>query len=211
MGNLKIGRTVLGMVSTNCYFVYDEEEKKALVIDPAFDGAGIYDKLTKNGIEVAAILLTHGHFDHIMGVNELREKAGVRVYASKAEQALCEDAGLNCSDQIGRPYTVKADVYLTDGEMVTAGGISCKMIETPGHTAGSCCYYFAEEGLLLCGDTLFAGSVGRTDLPTGSGDTLGRSLREKLMVLPDDVKAYPGHGDSTTIGEERRYNPFCAS
>ncbi len=210
MGNLKIGRTVLGMVGTNCYFVYDEEEKKAFVIDPAFDGEGIYERLTKNGIEVAAILLTHGHFDHIMGVNELREKTGVKVYAAKAEQALCEDAALNCSDQIRRPYTVKADVYLADGETITAAGISCKMIETPGHTAGSSCYYFEEEKLLLCGDTLFAGSVGRTDLPTGSGGALDRSLREKLMVLPDDVKVYPGHGDSTTIGEERKYNPFCA-
>lgn len=210
MGELKIGRTVLGMVRTNCYFVYDAEVKKALVIDPAFDGAGIYEKLAKNGISVAAILLTHGHFDHIMGVNELKEKAGVKVYAAKAEQPLCESAELNCSDQVRRPYTVKADVYLSDKEVCTIEGMTFEMIETPGHTAGSCCFYFEKEKLLVCGDTLFQGSVGRTDLPTGSGGQLNRSIKEKLMVLPDDVKVYPGHGDSTTIGEERKYNPFCS-
>jgi len=209
MGKLKIERSVLGMVGTNCYFLYDEDTKETLVIDPAYDGAGIYEKLKEKNLKPAAILLTHGHFDHIMGSDELREKAGVKIYAPRADQALCETAELNCSGMIGRSYTVRADVYLEDQAVLTIAGISCRMLETPGHTAGSSCYYFEKEKLLFSGDTLFAGSVGRTDLPTGSGAAITRSIREKLLVLEDDVKVYPGHGDETTIGEERMYNPFC--
>lgn len=209
MGEIKIGRTVLGSVMTNCYFVYDADTKNTLVIDPAYDGKGIYEKLTMNGLKVSAILLTHGHFDHIMGVNELRDISGVKVYASEAEESLLLDAHLNVSDQIGRPYTVKADVLLKDGEEVTIDGISFKTLATPGHTKGSCCFYFENAGILVAGDTLFEGSVGRTDLPTGSAGTLNRSIKEKLMNLPDETKVYPGHGDATTISQERMYNPFC--
>ena len=111
--------------------------------------------------------------------------------------------------QVGRPYTITPDVYLKDGETVTIAGITCKLIATPGHTIGSCCYYFEEAGMLISGDTLFQESVGRSDLPTGSGGTLVRSVRDKLFVLPDETKVYPGHGDSTTIGYEKQYNPFC--
>ena len=116
---------------------------------------------------------------------------------------------LNVSNQIGRNYTVEADVYLKDDEKVTINGIEIKMISTPGHTAGSCCYLIEGEELLIAGDTLFAGSCGRTDLPTGSGGMLDRSLKEKLMRLDDEIKVYPGHGESTTIGYERKHNPFC--
>ena len=116
---------------------------------------------------------------------------------------------LNVSNQIGRNYTVEADVYLKDDEKVTINGSEVKMISTPGHTAGSCCYLIEGEELLIAGDTLFAGSCGRTDLPTGSGGMLDRSLKEKLMRLDDEIKVYPGHGESTTIGYERKHNPFC--
>ena len=144
-----------------------------------------------------------------MGVNELRDVSGAKVYASEAEESLLLDAHLNVSDQIGRPYTVKADVLLKDGEEVTIDGISFKTLATPGHTKGSCCFYFENAGILVAGDTLFEGSVGRTDLPTGSAGTLNRSIKEKLMNLPDETKVYPGHGDATTISQERMYNPFC--
>lgn len=207
--SIKIGSMTIGYVQTNCYFVYDDEKREAIVFDPAADGVGIYNALLKNEIKVSAIMLTHGHFDHIMGANELREKAGVKIYASELEKDLLASSELNVSNQIGRNYTVEADVYLKDNEKVTINGIEIKMISTPGHTAGSCCYLIEGEKLLIAGDTLFAGSCGRTDLPTGSGGMLDRSLKEKLMRLDDEIKVYPGHGESTTIGYERKHNPFC--
>ena len=208
MGELKIGRMVMGPVQTNCYFVYDSEDKKAVVFDVPCDGVGIYNALKKNGIEVAGICLTHGHFDHIMGANELRGAASVKIYAYEEEQDVCENTHNNCTDQISRLYTVKCNRYLKDNEEVDIEGIKFKVIATPGHTKGSCCFYFEDDKMLISGDTLFCGSIGRSDLPTGSEATLIRSLNERLMCLPDDVKVYPGHGDETTIGFERKNNPF---
>ncbi len=208
MGELKIGRMVMGPVGTNCYFVYDSEDKKAVVFDAPCDGAGIYNGLKSKGIEVAGVFLTHGHFDHIMGANELRKAASCKVYAYEAEEDVCENTHNNCTEQIGRIYTVKCNRYLKDGEEIDIEGVKCTLIATPGHTHGSCCYYFEDAGMLISGDTLFCGSVGRSDLPTGSEATLIRSIREKLMCLPDDVKVYPGHGEETTIGFERKNNPF---
>lgn len=210
MDETKIGRMVLGSYQTNCYFVYQEEDKRAIVIDPADQGAKIYDTLTRNGFTIEAILLTHGHFDHIWGTKELREAAGVKLYALDAEKVLCEDSHNNVSDMTGRPYTVVPDEYLTDGAEMTLAGMHFQVIATPGHTIGSCCYYFPEAGFVVSGDTLFAESVGRTDFPTGSMSSIVRSIRERLYVLPKETKVYPGHGDSTTIGHEIQYNPFTA-
>lgn len=218
MAEIKIGRMVLGVCQTNCYFLYREGEKECIVVDPADQGAGIYNTLLKNGFRVAAILLTHGHFDHIWGLDALRDAVNaaaeaeglepVKVYAHEAEKELLKDARKNVSEQAGRPCVTYADKYVKDQDEITAGGMTCQVIGTPGHTAGGCCYYFAEAGFLLAGDTLFAESVGRTDFPTGSMGTLVRSVKERLFVLPDDTKVYPGHGESTTIGHEKEYNPF---
>ncbi len=205
---LKIGRTVVGFVSTNCYFVYNEA-KKAVVFDPGDDGARLYDRLTEKGFQVVGIVLTHGHFDHILGVDALKEKAGCKVYAPQTEEKLLADPALNCCRDVGLSRTVKADILLSDQQMVDIDGISFRVLLTPGHTAGSACYYFAEDKILIAGDTLFAGSVGRTDLPTGNMGELMTSIRQKLMTLPEDVIVYPGHGDDTTIGEEKQYNPYC--
>lgn len=210
MAEIKIGRIALGSYQTNCYFVYREDEKKALVFDPGDSGKQLYDKLTANGFTVEAILLTHAHFDHIWGVKALSEASGAKVYAWENERLLCEKAKVNLSDWAGRPCTVDTDVYLKDGEEITLAGIDLKVIGTPGHTQGSCCYYIEEAGFLLGGDTLFLESVGRSDFPTGSMSELVRSIREKLYVLPGETKVYPGHGDSTTIAHEEKYNPFTA-
>lgn len=206
--SLKIGRIVMGMCQTNCYFVYEEGKKDAIVFDPADKGDILFRKLTDAGFTVRAMLLTHGHFDHIWGVNKLRDLSGAKVYAYEGEKELCEDAVKNVSGQAGREETVVADVYLKDGEEITVAGMTCKLIATPGHTQGSCCYYFETDKLLISGDTLFQESVGRTDLPTGNYSALIHSVQDKLMSLSDDVKVYPGHGDETSIGHERKYNPF---
>ncbi len=208
MKELKIGRIVLGICQTNCYFVYEEGSSRVIVFDPADKGDYIFNGLKEKGFAVEAILLTHGHFDHIWGVEQLRELSGAKVYAYEGEKELCEDASLNVSKGAGRACTVKADEYVKDGEEITAAGISCRLIATPGHTGGSCCYYFENDKILISGDTLFQESVGRTDLPTGSMSMLVRSVKEKLLPLPEEVKVYPGHGESTTIGYEKKYNPF---
>lgn len=206
---LKIGKVVMGSVQTNCYFIYQENEKKIIVVDPADKGDYLYNAFTEAGYEVAAILLTHAHFDHIWGCNKLRELSGAQVFAWEEEKELCESAKLNVSADAGRPYTVSVDWYLRDGEEVTIEGMKFKVIGTPGHTQGSCCYYFENDNILISGDTLFEGSVGRSDLPTGNGATLARSLKERLMILPDETLVFPGHGNGTTIADEKKYNPFC--
>lgn len=208
MANLKIGKIVLGVCQTNSYFVYEEGKSEVIFFDPADKGNYIYDRLKENGFTVAAIFLTHGHFDHIWGVEELRKLSGAKVYAWEEEKEVCEDASINVSAGAGRPCSLKADVYVKDGEKISIAGMNCQLIGTPGHTKGSCCYYFEDDKILLSGDTLFQESVGRTDFPTGSMSNLVRSVREKLMPLPDDVKVYPGHGEATTIGHEKEYNPF---
>ena len=206
---LKIGKIVMGSVQTNCYFLYQENENKIIVVDPADRGEYLYNAFKEAGLEVAAILLTHAHFDHIWGCNKLRELSGVQVFAWEEEKDLCESAKLNVSEDVGRPYTVTVDWYLKDGEKVSIEGMEFTVIGTPGHTKGSCCYYFEKDGILISGDTLFEGSVGRDDLPTGNGKTLLQSLKNKLMILPEETKVFPGHGGATTIGDEKKYNPYC--
>lgn len=219
MNEIKIGRMVLGSYATNTYLIYREEDKKAIVVDPADQGATIYASLAKNGLKVEGILLTHGHFDHIWGVAALKDAVNrersekgllpIQVYALEAEKDLLGNEKMNVSKMTGRPCTVEADTYLKDGQEITLADVTFQVIATPGHTEGSCCYYLKEAGFLVSGDTLFQESVGRTDFPTGSMSSLVRSIKEKLFILPDDTKVYPGHGGSTTIGYEKENNPFC--
>lgn len=208
MSDIKIGRLVIGIAQTNCYFIYKEGSGECVFVDPADQGATIYEKLKANGLSVSGIVLTHAHFDHIWGAQELRAKTGAKIYAWEEEEDLCSDSILNESDWAGRACTIKPNVYLKDGDEIEIAGIKLKLIGTPGHTKGSCCYYIEEAGILISGDTLFAESVGRTDFHTGSMSTLVRSIKEKLLVLPEDTRVYPGHGPSTTIGYEKENNPF---
>ena len=180
-----------------------------MFFDPADQGEYLYQALTQKGFEIEAILLTHGHFDHIWGAQKLRSLSGAKIYACKEEEALLADAGMNVSEMAGRVCTIKANQFLEDGQEMTLEGMTFRVILTPGHTAGSCCYYFEEDGILVSGDTLFQESVGRTDFPTGSYSEIIRSIKKKLFVLPDEVRVYPGHGEATSIGYEKIHNPFC--
>ena len=209
MGQIEIKSMTLGMVATNCYLIINKETKEALLIDPADNALRISNVIEENVCTLKAILLTHGHFDHIGGAAELKKASGTKVYALAEEKKVCRTPELNLSAQMPPVVTIEADEWLTDGQTVETAGISFQVIATPGHTVGGCCYYCKEGGFLFSGDTLFEESVGRTDFPTGSMSSLVRSVKEKLFVLPEDTKVYPGHGDITTIGREKQYNPYC--
>lgn len=214
MAGIKIGRMVLGSFQTNCYYIYREGTFNeagccpVLLVDPADNGASLYEALKLKGFDIAAILLTHGHMDHIAGVAQIRKLSGSKVYASVEEAQLLGDMHDNLSQMFGNPLREYADVLLRDGEICTIADMTFQMISTPGHTAGSCSYYFEEGGFLISGDTLFEQSVGRTDFPTGSMSVLIRSIKKKLFLLPDKTIVYPGHGGTTTIGWEKENNPF---
>ena len=204
---MKVTGMTLGMVGTNVWICVNEETKEAFVVDPADGAEQIEAKLAQNQWTLKGILLTHGHFDHIGAVEALRNAYQVPVWAAEAERELLSDVEANLSGSwTGRQIRVKADHWLQDLDCFMLAGMRIQMILTPGHTAGSCCYYLAEEHVLLSGDTLFAGSCGRTDLPTGSMNAIVRSIRERLFALPPETEVYPGHGETTSIGWEQRSN-----
>ena len=208
MGKLELQQCVLGPVYTNCYIAKNKETGEALIIDPADSPSKIELKVNAMGARPVAVLLTHGHFDHIMGVEAVREKYQIPVYACRQEEEMLREPSVNMTDQMGKSCSIRPDVFLDDLQVFEAAGFSIQMIHTPGHTKGSCCYYLKEEGVLFSGDTLFCGSVGRTDFPGGSASQIRDSLHRLLAALPDDTRVYPGHDTSTTIGYEKRYNPF---
>lgn len=205
---MKVEQYCVGEVGTNCYFAINEETKELLVIDPGDSAGMLARKIRDGGWKPQAVLLTHGHFDHAMAAEELAGMFGVLVYAHEAEKETLEQPRLNVSAMVGRRDVYHADVFVKDGEVLELAGMELKVLHTPGHTEGGCCYYLEKEKVLFSGDTLFCQSVGRTDFPRGSMSQLVRSIKGKLMGLPDEVKVYPGHMSATSIGMERRMNPF---
>jgi len=167
--------------------------------------------IDESGCSLKGILLTHGHFDHIMAADAVRDKYDVKVYASCDEKNTLEQPHINLGEAYGLKLSVKADVWHKDGEILKLAGFDIEALHTPGHTEGGSCYYIREIGVLFSGDTLFCGSVGRTDFPGGSMSEIVRSIKEKVMVLPDDTKVYPGHGEGTSVGYERVNNPFLVN
>ncbi len=200
---------VVGPIQTNCYLVYHEDSRECLVVDPGFEATRIVEYMKKKEYQPVAILLTHGHFDHITAADEVRQACQIPVYAAKEEEKILGDARLNASVQFGHSVSVQADHYLEDEQEVSFLGQTMRCIHTPGHTSGGMCYYFPKAGFLMSGDTLFQESVGRTDFPTGSMSALIRSVREKLFILPNYIKVYPGHGMITTIQDEKMFNPYA--
>lgn len=208
MADLKIKRRVLSACQTNCYYVFKEGADEIVIIDPGDRGDIVYDDIKTLGFnKVAGILLTHGHGDHTGGALKLKELTGAKIYAHEEEAEILKDPGKNLSGWFGDAYGFEADEYLRDKQTFTMAGIEFEVLHTPGHTKGGCCYYDKEDMALFCGDTIFNESVGRTDFYSGSARTLGDSIREKIMTLPDDTKLYSGHGEKTTVGYERKYNP----
>ena len=206
---MKIENFVLGPVGTNCYIVINEGTKECFLVDMAACPPELVSHIKNSGLTVKAVLLTHGHFDHIMGLDRFLEEFPAPVYACAAEKELLESPQLNSSSgMLGQPYTFHGAQYVKDGDLLDMAGMKIQVIQTPGHTIGGCCYYIADEQTLFSGDTLFRASIGRTDLPTGSMGALVRSVTEKILVLPDETRVYPGHMEETTVGYEKKYNPF---
>lgn len=206
---MQIVRKVLGPVQTNVYFVFQPETREGVIIDPAWQAPTIEEIVCKEDFIPQALFLTHGHFDHIMAAEELRDFYHIPIYALEQEAKTLEDPILNGDARFLRSnLRVHPDHLWRDGERFTMLGTQWEVLWTPGHTAGSCCLYLPEEKLLFSGDTLFQGSYGRYDMPGGDYPALRKSLTERLFVLPDDVVVLPGHMEETTIGFEKRYNPI---
>lgn len=206
--NLELHSCVLGPVMTNCYLLLNKNSKEVIIVDPADSAAEISKNLEKLGAQPVAVLLTHGHFDHILAANILKEQYQIPIYAGKEEENLLKDPNLSLTRVTSEKTIINPDQLVEHLEVMNLAGFQIQAIHTPGHTEGSYCYYFMDENVLISGDTLFCGSVGRTDLPTGNGRAIIDSLNMLLNSLPDETEVYPGHDRSTNIGYEKRYNPF---
>lgn len=202
---MKVIQMELGNFATNTYIIYDEN-LDAVIIDPAAEAKKIISTIEKNNLKPKFVLLTHGHPDHVGALYELKEKYNLKVYINEKDQEMLETNSTYFGPMLGLDIKdVKGDFSLKDGQELSLGNLKFKIIETPGHTKGGVCILI--ENILFSGDTLFLGSMGRTDFPGGNEEEIFSSLK-KLMELPDEIVVLPGHGPKTTIGYERKYNPY---
>jgi len=199
----------VGLLQCNCTILADEETREAIVVDPGDEISRIHRRLTDLGLTLKQILITHAHIDHIGGALKLKSLTGAPIFLNEEDipqlQIMAEQAAWV---GVETPATAPPDEALTDGRRVGLDNYTAQVIHTPGHTQGSICLHFAPLGMVLAGDTLFAGSIGRTDLPGGNDKQIIHSIQSRLLTLPDTTKVVPGHGPATTIGAERRANPF---
>ena len=199
----------VGPLQCNCSILGDEVAHDAMVIDPGDDIADVLAIIQKHNLQVKQIIITHAHIDHVGGAMKLRQATGAPILLNENDYALVKMLDVQAS-WLGmeNPGAVEIDRSVGDADKVEAGWLAANVIHTPGHTEGSICLYFPAQQKLIAGDTLFAGSIGRTDLPGGSFDKIIRSLHGKVLALPDETVVVPGHGALTTIGDERECNPF---
>lgn len=209
--NIDFDYKILGEIGTNCYLLYNKDNKRAVLIDPADEADKIMEMIAVKNCTLTAILLTHGHYDHIGAAIKVSKATKAPIYAGECEKEVLENPSINLSAMMGEhAISLIADKWLTDGEVIELAGITIRCIHTPGHTKGGMSYYVEDANILFSGDTLFAASVGRTDFPTGSMSELVRSIKSKLLILPEHTKVFTGHGESTSIAYEKQYNPFLS-
>jgi hydroxyacylglutathione hydrolase len=199
----------VGPLRCNCSVIGDEGTREALVVDPGDDIEDVLALIRKHNLQVKQIVITHAHIDHVGGAMKLRAATGSPILLNQRDHALLQMLDAQAAwIGVEPPGKVEIDQNLRQADLVKAGSLTAEVIHTPGHTEGSICLYFPTERKLVAGDTLFAGSIGRTDLPGGSFEKIIRSLHEKVLALPDETIVVPGHGPLTTIGDERDSNPF---
>lgn len=198
----------VGPWESNCYIIGCGETKEGAIVDPGADGKKILSRVKKLGLNINKIILTHAHPDHLSALAEVQQATGAKVLIHALDAGTLVGAGRSLAYFIGKSVELKpADVLLQDGDKIQVGNITLEVIHTPGHTPGGICIKCARD-IIITGDTLFAGSVGRSDFPGGSHSQLINSIKEKLLNYPPGTKVYPGHGPASTIGSEKRYNPF---
>jgi hydroxyacylglutathione hydrolase len=199
----------VGPLRCNCTILGDEVTHEAVVVDPGDNIPEILSRLQKHGLTLRQIVITHAHIDHVGGAALLKKATGAPVFLNQQDLGLLGAMEIQAGWLgVPTPEVASPDASADDGLTVGLATLPAEVIHTPGHTPGSICLLFPQQQLLLAGDTLFAGSIGRTDLPGGDGRQILRSLRERLMVLPETTRVLPGHGPATTIGEEKQSNPF---
>jgi len=206
---MKLRRITVGAFEVNAYLVWNETTSKGIIIDPGDEASRIIQATSDEGLEPIAIVLTHGHGDHIAAVEEVKNHYDIPLYVGKGDQELLKNPSANVSAMVGHPIVAPEPEHLmSDEQQIELGGVGFTVMSTPGHTPGGVCLLFDKGNFVVTGDTLFFGSIGRTDLPGGNLGTLLHSIKTKLLVLPDEIVCYPGHGPETTIGSERVNNPF---